>query len=103
VDHDAAVAHEGAVAGDGGDVLVNVPVFRVSGKAIADIDVRILRGRESHVGRLSMLAGKVTDLASSRGRSVAGRVLAAQEGIDVSARSSAVKVGRDGVVVDVVH
>lgn len=103
VDHDAAVTHEGAVAGDGGDVLVNVTVLYVSDKAIADVDMRILRGREGHVGGLAMLAGKVTDLASSRGRSVAGRVLAAQEGIHVCARSRAVARAGNGVVVNVVH
>lgn len=50
-----------------------------------------------------MLAGKVTDLAGSRESRVARRSLTTDEGVDVGTGSSAVAVGGDGVVVDMVN
>lgn len=61
-----------------------------------------LRSRESLVGWLAMLAGEITDLASSRGSRVAHGSLAAHERVDVSTSSSTVAIGRDRVVVEMV-
>lgn len=62
-----------------------------------------LRCREGLVSGLAVLAGEIADLAGSGSRSIAGRSLATDEGVNVSAGGSAVAVSRDGVVVDVVH
>ena len=103
MDHDAAVAHEGAIADDSRDVLVDVAVRCVSDASIDNVDLIDLRGGEGLVGGLTMLAGEVTDLAGSRESRVARRSLATDEGVHVSASASAVAVGRNGIVVDVVH
>ena len=50
-----------------------------------------------------MLARQITDLAGFRKASIARRCLAADEGVHVSASASAVAVGGNGIVVDVVH
>jgi hypothetical protein len=102
VDHDAAVAHEGAIAGDSGDVLVDVAVCCVSGASIGDLVMSNLRGGEALVGGLSVLAGEIADLAGSGSRRVAGRSLATDEGVNVSTSGSAIAIGGDGVIVNVV-
>jgi hypothetical protein len=62
-----------------------------------------LRSRESLVSGLAVLAGEIADLAGSGSRSIAGRSLATDEGVNVSTGGGAVAVSRDGVVVNVVH
>jgi hypothetical protein len=103
VDHDAAVAHEGAIADDSRDVLVDVAVRCVSNASIDNVELIDLRGGEGLVGGLTMLAGEVTDLAGSRESRVARRSLATDEGVDVGTSSSAVAVGGDRVVMDMVN
>jgi hypothetical protein len=103
VDHDAAVAHEGAIAGDSRDVLVDVAVSCVSGASVEHVDLVDLRGGEGLVGGLTVLAGEITDLAGSRESRVARRSLTTDEGVDVGTSSSAVAVGGDGVVMDMVN
>lgn len=66
-------------------------------------DLSDLRSGEGLVGGLAVLARQITDLAGFRKASIARRCLAADEGVHVSASASAVAVGGNGIVVDVVH
>jgi hypothetical protein len=103
VDHDAAISHKCSIAGDSGDVLVDVAVCCVSGASIGSCVMSNLRGGEALVSGLSVFAREIADLAGSGSRSVAGRSLATDEGVNVSTGGSAVAIGGDGVIMNVVN